>query len=125
MRPRARAVGILLLAASFAVGGLAGMAAEEALGLDWFDFLDEDAVPADERLFSGMGLTAAQQRRIDAIRERREERLEAYWEGRLPDIVRIMDGSYGEMRQVLTPEQQPAFDRRVAGLRGRISADPD
>ena len=44
MRPRARAVGVLLLAASFAVGSLAGMAAEEALGLDWFDFLDEVAL---------------------------------------------------------------------------------
>ena len=125
MRQGARAIGALLLAASFAIGGLAGMAAEEALGLDWFDFLDEDAVPADQRLFSGMSLTGAQQARIDDIRERREERLEAYWESRLPDIQRIMDDTYGEMRQVLTPEQQPVFDRRVSGLRGRVSADRD
>ncbi|HEX6910356.1 MAG TPA: hypothetical protein VF142_08170 [Longimicrobium sp.] len=125
MRQRARAVGILLLAASFVVGGLAGMAAEEALGLDWFDFLDEDAVPADERLFTGMGLTEAQRRQIEGIRGRREERLEAYWEGRLPDIVRIMDDAYGEMRQVLTAAQRPDFDRRVGALRGRISADRD
>jgi Spy/CpxP family protein refolding chaperone len=125
VRQRARAVGILLLASSFFVGALSGMAAEEALGLDWFDFLDEDAVPADERLFTGMGLTDAQQRRIGEIRDRREDRLEAYWEGRLPDIVRIMDESYGEMRGVLTPAQQPAFDQRVGELRGRISADRD
>lgn len=125
MRHAARAVGALLLAATFVVGGLAGMAAEEALGLDWFDFLDEDAVPADQRLFAGMGLTEAQRERIDDIRDRREARLEAYWVSRLPDIQRIMDDSYGEMRQVLTPEQQPAFDRRVNGLRGRVSADRD
>lgn len=121
----ARAIGALLLAATFAVGGLAGMAAEEALGLDWFDFLDEDAVPADERLFSGMGLTDGQAERIEDIRDRREARLEAYWEGRLPDIQRIMDDSYGEMRRVLTPEQQPAFDRRVGDLRSRVSPDRD
>lgn len=122
---RTRTVGVLLLAASFVMGGLAGMAAEEALGLDWFDFLDEDAAPGEDRLFTGANLTDAQERRIQEIRERREERLEGYWESRLPDIQRIMDDSYGEMRTVLTPEQRPAFDRRVRQLRGRISADPD
>lgn len=84
-----------------AVGGLAGMAAEEALGLDWFDFLDEDATPADEPLFQGMGLSAAQKRQIEGIRERREERLEACWEGRLPDILRIMDGRTGRCARCL------------------------
>jgi Spy/CpxP family protein refolding chaperone len=122
---RTRAVGALLLAASFVVGGMTGMAAEEALGLDWFDFLDEDAAPGEDRLFSGVDLTGAQARQIEQIRERREERLEGYWESRLPDLQRIMDESHGEMRRVLTPEQQPAFDRRVREMRGRISADPD
>ena len=125
MRGRARAVAVLLLAATFGVGGMAGMAAEEALGLDWFDFLDEDAAPAEGRLFTGVELTDAQERQIEQIRERREQRLEGYWESRLPDIQRIMDDSYGEMRQVLTPEQQPPFDRRVREMRGRISADRD
>lgn len=118
-------VGMLLLAAAFAVGGLAGMAAEEALGLDWFDFLDEDAQPGEDRLFAGLALTAEQERRIDAARERREDRLEVYWESRLPDIQRIMAESYGEMRQALTPEQRPAFDRRVRELEARVSADRD
>jgi Spy/CpxP family protein refolding chaperone len=125
VRHGARAVGALLLAATFLVGGLAGMAAEEALGLDWFDFLDEDAQPGEDRLFAGMGLTDAQEERIGEILERREDRLEAYWEGRLPDIQRIMGASYDEMRQVLAPEQRADFDRRVGELRGRISADRD
>jgi Spy/CpxP family protein refolding chaperone len=125
MRHRARTVGALLLAASFLVGGMAGMVAEEALGLDWFDFLDEDAPLSDERLFAGMQLSGEQRRRIGEIRERREHGLEAYWESRLPDIRRIMGDSYGEMRAVLTPEQRPAFDRRVGELRGRIPADAD
>lgn len=122
---RARAVGIALLAGTFVVGGLAGMAAEEALGLDWFDFLDEDAAPGEQRLFAGLALTAAQRDRIDEIRRRREERLEDYWTGRLPDIQRIMEDSYGEMREVLAPEQRPGFDRRVRALGGRISAERD
>jgi Spy/CpxP family protein refolding chaperone len=125
MRHRARIVGALLLAATFLVGGMAGMAAEEALGLDWFDFLDEDATLDDGRLFAGMQLTGEQERRIDEIRERREDRLEAFWESRLPDIRRIMDDAYGEMREVLTPEQRPAFDRGVSEVRKRISVDPD
>jgi hypothetical protein len=125
MRQRARAVGILLLAATFTVGGLGGMALEEALGLDWFDFLDEDAQPAEEQLLAGLSLSAEQKGRIDGILDRREDRLEDYWEQRLPDIQSIMSDSYGEMRRVLTPEQQPAFDRRVRALRSRISAERD
>jgi Spy/CpxP family protein refolding chaperone len=125
VRNRARAVGILLLAATFTVGGMAGMAVEEAMGLDWFDFLDEDAAPSEDRLFAGMELTAAQRARIDEIRERREDRLEAYWASRLPDIQRIVDESYGEMRAVLPPERHADFDRRVRGLRARTPVESD
>jgi len=116
---RTRSVAALLLGLTFAVGGVAGMAAEEALGLDWFDFLDEDA-PPEPRLFSGLRLTGDQQERIDEILERRDDRLEAYWEARLPEIGGIMADSYGEMRAVLTPGQAAAFDERVRELRGRI-----
>ncbi len=125
MRNRARAVGILLLAATFSVGALGGMAVEEAMGLDWFDFLDEDASPSEDRLFAGMGLTAEQRRRIEAIRDGREDRLEGYWESRVPDIQRIVDQSYGEMRAVLPPERHAEFDRRVRELRARVPADTD
>lgn len=125
MRSRARAVGVLLLATTFAVGGLSGMAVEEAMGLDWFDFLDEDAGPSEDRLFAGMGLTAEQRSRIEAIRDRREDRLEAYWASRVPDIRRIVDQSYGEMRAVLPPERHAEFDRRVRELRARAPADSD
>jgi Spy/CpxP family protein refolding chaperone len=125
VKNRARAVGMLLLAATFAVGALGGMAVEEAMGLDWFDFLDEDAAPSEDRLFAGMSLTAQQRERIDDIRDRREDRLEAYWESRVPDIQRIVDQSYGEMRAVLPAERQAEFDRRVRELRARAPADRD
>jgi Spy/CpxP family protein refolding chaperone len=125
VRNRARAVGILLLAATFSVGALGGMAVEEAMGLDWFDFLDEDAAPSEDRLFAGMELTEAQRSRIDRIRDQREDRLEAYWESRLPDIQRIVDQSYGEMRAVLPAERHAEFDRRVRELRARAPVDSD
>ena len=70
MSNRARTVGILLLTAAFGVGGLSGMAVEEAMGLDWFDFLDEDASPSEDRLFAGMELTGAQRAQMEEIRER-------------------------------------------------------
>lgn len=125
MKNRARAVGLLLLAATFSVGALGGMAVEEAMGLDWFDFLDEDASPSEDRLFTGMDLTDAQRSRIDDIRDRREDRLEAYWEGRVPEIQRIVDQSYGEMRAVLPPDRHAEFDRRVRELRARTPAESD
>lgn len=125
MRSGARAVGALLLAGAFAVGGLSGMAVEEAMGLDWFDFLDEDARPSEDRLFAGMALTGEQRRSIERIRERREDRLEAYWGSRVPEIERIVAQSYGEMRAVLPPERQAEFDRRVRELRARAPSDTD
>lgn len=125
MRNRARAVGILLLAATFSVGALGGMAVEEAMGLDWFDFLDEDASPSEDRLFAGMELTAAQRAQIERIRDRREDRLEAYWASRLPEIQRVVDQSYGEMRAVLPAERHAEFDRRVRELRARTPAESD
>lgn len=125
MRNRARAVGILLLAGTFAVGALGGMAVEEAMGLDWFDFLDEDAAPSEDRLFGGLDLTAEQTRRIEEIRGRREDRLEAYWASRLADVQGIVDQSYGEMRAVLPPERRAEFDRRVREMRARAPVDSD
>jgi hypothetical protein len=122
---RARAVGMLLLATTFTVGALGGMALEEAMGLDWFDFLDEDATPSEDRLFAGIALTAEQRARIDGIRERREDRLEAYWDSRLPDIQRVVDHSYDEMRAVLAPDERAEFDRRVRELRARAPFDRD
>jgi Spy/CpxP family protein refolding chaperone len=101
------------------------MAVEEAMGLDWFDFLDEDATPSEDRLFAGIELTAEQRARIDAIRERREDRLEAYWDSRLPEIQRVVDHSYDEMRAVLAPDARAEFDRRVRELRARAPSDRD
>lgn len=124
MSSPARAVGLLLLLAMFVVGGLAGMAAEEALGLDWFDFLDEDERRAEAELFTGLALTAAQRERMEDILDRREDRLEDYWEARLPDLHRIMGDAYGEMREVLTPEQLPVFDRRVREAMARTDPPP-
>ncbi|MBR9989411.1 MAG: hypothetical protein KFH98_06615 [Gemmatimonadetes bacterium] len=120
MSDRPRLIAILLLALTFIIGGLTGMALEEALGIDWFEFLDEDSDDVDARLLTGLNLTADQRERVDDILEREEDRLERYWESRLPEIQVMLRESYAEIRSILGPEQQEVFDRRVERMEGRI-----
>ena len=120
MNGRARGIAALLLLTVFSVGALSGMALEEALGIDWFEFLDEDTDEAEDSLLVGLGLSREQRARAEEILERQEDRLEAYWEGRVPEIQGILQASYAEIRALLTPAQQGVFDRRVQELRGRV-----
>ena len=117
---RPRLIGALLLVVTFAVGGMTGMALEEALGIDWFEFLDVDSDDADASLLAGIDLTGAQRERIDEIMDREEDRLEAYWESRLPEIQSIVSASYDEIRAILDPSQRQQFEQRVRALRGRV-----
>jgi len=119
VRLHPRLIGALLLLLAFGVGGLTGMALEEALGIDWFEFLDEDD-EGEDSLLAGLGLTGDQRDRAEAILEREEDRLEDYWESRIPEIQGILRDTYGEIRAILTPEQRALFDRRVRELGGRI-----
>lgn len=120
---RPRAVAALLLVLAFASGGLAGMALEEAAGLDWFDFLDEDARRGD-RLLEGMGLSGAQREQVERIMGRQEDRLEEYWAARLPEMQALAAASYDEVRAVLTPPQRAVFDRRVRAQEARAAEEP-
>jgi Spy/CpxP family protein refolding chaperone len=118
-------VAAVMLLLTFTVGALAGMAAEEAFGLDWFDFFEEarrrDA--EGDRLLAGLSLTVEQQARAEEILERQEDRLEDYWEARLPEIGGFTEQSQGEIRALLTPAQRAAFDHRVRELDGRVPAE--
>lgn len=120
MKSRTKLVAALLLVLSFVVGGLTGMAMEEALGIDWFEFLDEDYDRGNDRLLVGLDLSSDQRSRAEQILEREEERLEDYWEDRLPEIQGILQETYSEIRGILTPEQQGRFDRRVRELGSRV-----
>jgi hypothetical protein len=120
---RARFTAGLLLLLTFVIGGLTGMAVEEAVGLDWFDFLDEDHDEASVRLLSGLELSTEQRWRIEHVLSREEDRLEAYWESRLPEIQGILRESNAEIRLILTPAQQQIFDQRVRALHGNVPAE--
>ena len=119
---RADGVAALLLLLTFGVGAMAGMAIEEAAGIDWFDFLDRDE-QEDVRLLDGMSLTPDQRASVERILDRQEDALEAYWEARMPEIQGILAGSYDEIRALLTPAQRERFDQRVRNLGGRVPAE--
>lgn len=120
MKRRASLVAGALLLLTFSVGAMSGMALEEGLGLDWFDFLEEDREDSSERLLDGLGLTEQQENQAKRLLDRQEDSLEAYWEQRLPEINRMVAASYAEIRLLLTPSQQSAFDKRLRSLGGRL-----
>lgn len=123
MTDRTRLTATLLLALAFLVGNLTGMALEEAMGIDWFEFLDEDYDEGEDQLLAGLDLTRDQRQRAEVILERQEDLLEDYWTSRLPEIDSILGQSYGEIRALLTPEQQSLFDERMRALDGRLPAE--
>ena len=125
MIQRPALVATIMLVVVFAVGGLTGMALEEGLGLDWFDFLDEDNEEGGDQLLDGLQLTEAQEDRIEEILDAQEERLEEYWEARIPDMRAIVGSSYEEIRQVLTTEQREVFDRRIRDQGIPVPRRPD
>ncbi len=118
---RAKWTATLMLSLTFVVGALSGMALEEAAGIDWFDFLDDDeSSVSDLRLMAGVDLSDEQRATVDRILERQEDELEDYWEERMPDIKGILGKSYAEIRVLLTPAQQSVFDQRVRDLDGKV-----
>ena len=78
---------------------------------------------AGNRLLAGLDLSSEQRDRAEEILQRQEDRLEAYWESRIPEIEGILHRSYAEIRAILTPAQQAAFDRRVRELGGRVPGE--
>jgi hypothetical protein len=120
MKRRSTLVASILLALTFSIGAFSGMALEEALGIDWFEFLDRSRDRSDDALLEGLGLSAEQKTEAEKILEQREEDLESYWEKRLPEIGRIVGESNARIRLILTPEQQATFDSRVRSLDGGL-----
>lgn len=131
MTTRARRTAVLVLLAVFLAGGAAGWVLEEAAeDLDWPSFLTDRDRPgnqgrddpldddAEEAFLEGLGLSREQLEAVDQLLDRREDRLEAYWHGRLPEIEALVDSTRQEIRNLLTPDQRTAYDRWVRDQRG-------
>jgi hypothetical protein len=127
----ARRTAVLVLLAVFLVGAAAGWVAEEVADeIDWTAHYGEGKTPdrpdedepfdddAEEDLLETLGLSRAQLDSVDHLLDHREDRLEDYWESRLPDLQAIVDSSRQEIRAVLSPEQRIAYDRWLGAQPG-------
>jgi hypothetical protein len=119
---------ILALTAVFAVGLAGGVVLEEVVDdVPWpfgarhedrdrpDDPLDDDA---EEAFFDSLGLPAERRAAIERALDAREDRLEQYWEGKVPELRALVDSSRAEIRVLLSPDQQAAYDRWIAGHTG-------
>jgi hypothetical protein len=64
-------------------------------------------------------LTAEQQARVDAVLERRQKEIAAFWQENGHQMEMIVDSARAEFRNILTEEQRAEFDRRRAAERER------
>jgi hypothetical protein len=114
---------ILALVLVFAAG-LAGGALVEDVADDFDrplfaadrDDDDDDGGVSEETLLANLDLTAEQRARIEQLFEAREDRLEAFWDGQLPQLQVVIDSSREEIRGVLTPAQRTVYDSQVPRL---------
>lgn len=123
---RVRFQGIALLALAFVVGALGGMATERMRASrarpaprEWMPM--RGGLPPG---FDGLDLTPEQQEQIQAIFRASRPRTDSVLHASLPRLEAIRDSVRGEIRAVLTPEQQRLFDememrRPRGGPRGR------
>jgi hypothetical protein len=135
MITRTRRTAILVLLAVFLVGGMVGWLLEEVVeDRDWPSFeleqdddgrqgdhdpLDDDA---EEVFLKRLGLSTEQSRAADRLLDEREDRLEAYWKGRIPEIETLVHSTRQEIRKLLTPDQQAAYDRWIEEQRDHTIA---
>jgi Spy/CpxP family protein refolding chaperone len=121
--PRWRAV--LALVMVFAAGLAGGAALEDivddidrplfAAGDD-----DDDDDVSEETILANLDLSPEQRASIERMFERREDRLEAYWDRQLPDLEALIDSSRSEIRGILTPEQRTTYDSQLTRLRVHV-----
>jgi uncharacterized membrane protein len=116
---RARFAGILVLAAVFIIGGLAGAAFERTWGRrppHPPPNAPGALPPILPEMRAALRLTPEQDRALHEILERNRPRVEAVTNAMLPRLRAITDSVRVEIRALLTPEQQKIFDAREPAL---------
>lgn len=128
---RIRAKGLSLLAVTFAVGLLAGIAAERSLAsrrTPDFPFRPPGAGAAAmrpwgagglPRMFEQLDLTEEQRTEIAAVLERWRPRTEAFMEEMMPRLRATADSARAQIRAVLTTEQVAQLDSITDNMRAR------
>ena len=128
MTRASRRKAILLLCLVFFAGVAAGWVLEDVVDFDWPSQssrgpsgdhtadggFDEDE---EEEFLRSLGLTRTQRDSVDHLLDEGEDRLEAYWAGRLPEIETLLDSTRLAIKTLLTPDQRQAYERWLAGQR--------
>lgn len=106
-----RLLGFALIAVTFLAGGMAGAAVDRVITTDP---LKRDA-PTEGRghAIDQVDMTPEQRATIDAILERRSERMKSAWAEISPRLEAITDSARLEIMEVLTPEQRAEYERRL------------
>lgn len=109
-----RMVGAGVLMATFLVGALAGAAVDRVLSADEAD-ASRDGRDDDERSYviDEVEMSTEQRATIDGILERRSQRMRDVWRESAPRLSAITDSARIEIMDVLTPEQQAEYERRL------------
>jgi len=118
---RVRLVGFALLVATFVAGGLAGAAVNQVRGDPATVREDESRDRCRERRdpHAYLQLTPEQQARVDAVLERRQKEIAAFWDENGQQMEMIVDSARAEFRNILTEQQRAEFDGRRAAERER------
>lgn len=64
--------------------------------------------------YDGLGLSAEQQQRVDAVLEQNRKRMDEFWKLYRPQMDSIVSRTRADIREILTPEQQAEMDRQRA-----------
>lgn len=111
---RTRLLGFGLLVAVFLAGALSGAAIDRVVSVQPPSETErrEDRGGPDRRplLLEQVEMTAAQRQAIEEILDRRSERMRAVWREVAPRMDAIADSARSEIDEVLTPEQQAAYE---------------
>ncbi|HSH45208.1 MAG TPA: hypothetical protein VK966_05105 [Longimicrobiales bacterium] len=115
-----RLLGFGLLVATFLVGALAGAAVDRVLSAeDGASARTEEAEERRSYVIDEVDMSAEQRATIDAILERRSDRMRAIWRESAPRLSAITDSARSEIMDVLTPEQRAEYERRLEKRRER------
>lgn len=120
---RTRLVGFGLLVATFIVGALTGAAVDRVVSADEApprrESRDDDDRRRGEYVIDRVEMAADQRAAIDAILERRADRMRAVWRQVEPHLDAVTDSARAEIMQVLTPEQRSEYERMLRERRMR------
>lgn len=126
-RPRRTALlAIAVLAATFVVGVLAGIAADRTLMRRVWR--DRPAQPSPSflasRLEKRLDLTPDQKRQVEEILTRHHSRMNAAWNAARPAVRAEIEAANAEIDLLLTPEQREKFAQLKMRMRSRRSGQP-